>query len=377
MRKQTLRTSAIALGIAAALPATAQEWNVGWGGYMRQYVIFGDNEHKTTMNPGNAQTIATIERSGISQRRDTEIFFKPSVTLENGIKFGVTVELEGDGEGVDESYMTIGSDALGQLILGAENSVGHRMMFGGPTVTSMWTNSGIHGSFIPVKTGGLQAAGSSTTEVGSNNDVMRVSYHTPSLGGLSLGVSYADGGGGNNGNNSGYLTRSKTDNTLSDIMDVAARFNQAFGEADVTLAARYGTAKHNGASKKPMEFGVGLRVGFGAFTIGGSYNDSKRVRAGEDGYSSNHSSDGWSLGMTYDMEGPWKFGIDTYQGEWDDGDTTSVAKVGASRTLGPGVSWDLFALTARSKDNDSSSGGDMIIEEGSGTLFGTAVNLSF
>ena len=46
MKRTTLRTSAIALGIAAALPATAQEWNLGWGGFIHQHVAFGNNEVK-------------------------------------------------------------------------------------------------------------------------------------------------------------------------------------------------------------------------------------------------------------------------------------------------------------------------------------------
>ena len=50
MKRTALRTSAIALGVAAALPATAQEWNLAWGGFMNQHVVFGSTETKTTVN---------------------------------------------------------------------------------------------------------------------------------------------------------------------------------------------------------------------------------------------------------------------------------------------------------------------------------------
>ena len=42
MKKQLLCTSAIALGVAAAAPASAQDWNLDWGGYYSQHIAFGD-----------------------------------------------------------------------------------------------------------------------------------------------------------------------------------------------------------------------------------------------------------------------------------------------------------------------------------------------
>ncbi|MCY4317254.1 MAG: porin [Roseovarius sp.] len=482
MKRTTLRTSAIALGAAVALPATAQEWNVGWGGYMRQYVLFGSTEHKqsgaslpafmdikveygslpsgdsppsltdvtagtaldlsandlaekiyvdaanylnldtapnlgsgSTANKAEDITIVVVEtadadaedgdgngrarveavnksvdRNGGAQRRDTEIHFKPSVTLENGITFGAYVELEGDGAGVDESHMTISSDSLGRFVLGADDSMGKNLMVAAPEVTAFWTDDGIHGSFIPVYTGsGSPAAIASKTEVGGNNDVMRISYMTPSLGGLTLGVSYA-ADNKNNGNNSGYLTKDKANGNLSDILDLGLRFSQSLGEATVTLGARYGTAKQTlvgKADKKPREAGVGVNVGFGAFTLGGSYTDSQRYD--KDG--NDQSSNGFSLGLEYDMDGPWVFGINTHQGEWDNGDEHSIAKIGATRTLGTGVSWDLYAVTAKSERSTSTNvilpgtGGTdeartraiSYMEKASGTLFGTAINLNF
>ena len=578
MRKQVLRTSAIALGVAAALPATAQEWNVGWGGYMRQYVVFGSTEQKTnysktttttydsddisisvsrmgTVDGGdvtgtnplisrsdhkinlvyvaeddwpesfgiqNAGTLdvseddynvrlfnldvtdsdntdangvyilddgnglggndvvkendrvylmgleltedgiesfvealqghtsgvsdihasyagygettifytgdreefekavgaltktsdpeavneAIVDQSGVSQKRDTEIHFKPSVTLENGFTFGAVVELEADntsrgsGAHIDESYMTISSDSLGKFVIGSEVSVGSLMMTSAPGVTAMWTNGGIQGSFLP---GGYKQSGAgyeSAPEVGGARP-MRISYMTPSLGGLTLGVSYASDGNTRN-NDSGYLKTPEGAGDISDIVDIAASFNQSLGEASVTLAARYGTAKQhnygNLADEKPRELGIGLQVEFGAFTIGGSYSDSERFTDTKTELADD-SSDGWSLGAVYDMDGPWKFGIDTYQGEWDNGGKLSISKIGATRNLGPGVNWDLFAVavdrerkmdgmmptreTATETVNGISVAGTATTRYSaktfneSGTLFGTAINLSF
>ena len=240
---------------------------------------------------------------------------------------------------------------------------------------------------------------------------MRVSYHTPSLGGLTLGISYAPDNGTKaddpldpnavkipNGSATSGTQQLKIDDAdipLKDIIDLGVKFEQSLGEANVTLAARYGTGKNNDPEKKnPREIGFGAQVGFGAFTFGGAYADSERGSADK-------SSSGWSLGMAYDMDGPWKFGIETYQGEYDDGDKQGVSKIAASRTLGPGVVWDLYALTASSTQTQGTlnvgyeapvalapgvaakdgSAGINLHSSGKidvdGTLFGTSIKLTF
>ena len=528
MKRTTLRTSAIALGVAAALPATAQEWNLAWGGFMNQHVVFGSTETKTTVSvddlsynvtgdrrsdtsrsdtssgtpqpysttikivsklppgandahqlanttalantagvtdkddfdaalitainavdPTGAGTIGSatniavpdvlylvvgptsigddgmadntdfvtsdatalqtgytdlhkrisavnksIDLSGSGQRRNTEVHFKPSVTLENGITFAARIEFEGDSAaGVDRSYMDISSDSLGMIRIGSHPSMGYGMMVTAPGV-GLPINSGAHPNFIPVSADG--AAYSSTNEVGNNWEAMRVSYMTPSLGGLTVGVSYAaDGrGSGNSANHTGYLTKDKEKGNLSDILDLGLKFSQSLGEANVTLAARYGTGKQTltgKADKKPREAAVGAQVGFGAFTLGAAYADSQRY----DKEGNNQSSSGWSLGASFKPNEAWTFGIETYQGEYDDGDDHSVSKIAASRNLGPGVNWDIYAITAEStttqgsltvgardpKPGDKGAAGITLhstgTTEGSGTIFGTAIKLSF
>ncbi|MCY4206347.1 MAG: porin [Roseovarius sp.] len=517
MKRTTLRTSAIALGVAAAMPATAQEWNLKWGGMMNQHVVFGSTDKKTTVSvndlsmtlsgnrvdtePGDgedrtafeagkytaeilfvesvtpeitaaagaspnvfvlpvaaggldtlgeiggaladadtsttgnkitaylpitataitdgevtngvftelhkqiAAVNSSVDMSGNGQRRNTEVHFKPSVTLENGITFAAQIELEADSAGVDRSYMEISSDSLGKITLGSHPSMGYGMIVAAPGV-GLGINSGAHPNFIPVgsQTG---AAYSSNNEVGGNWEAMRVSYMTPSLGGLTIGVSYAaDGrGNGNSANHTGYLLNDPSgpmrrnngtlkSGDLSDIMDIGASFTQSMGEINFTLAARYGTGKQEGYDKKPRESAIGAQVGFGSFKIGGAYADSQRP-AGKD-------SEGWSLGASFKPNEAWTFGIETYQGEYDNGDDHSVSKIAASRNLGPGVDWDIYAITAEStttqgslvvgykssqtavsgvRDGREGTAGTRLTSsgktEGSGTIFGTAIKLKF
>ena len=82
MKKHLLSTSAIALGLVAA-PASAQEWNLDWGGYMNQHVAFADVSGTAVAAAG-----AAFDGDGVGFHSNSEIHFTPSVTLDNGLTFG-------------------------------------------------------------------------------------------------------------------------------------------------------------------------------------------------------------------------------------------------------------------------------------------------
>src|SRR3546814_20814614 len=56
-------------------------------------------------------------------KSDTEIWFDGSTVLDNGIEFGVNVQLEGnsDSDQIDESFLTV-AGWFGKVIVGSENS---------------------------------------------------------------------------------------------------------------------------------------------------------------------------------------------------------------------------------------------------------------
>ncbi|MEQ8294383.1 MAG: porin [Roseovarius sp.] len=399
MKKQLLCTSAIALGIAAA-PAAAQEWNLDWGGYMNQHVAFGDiSTNLANFGVGGQDW----EGDGLSLHQTSEIIFTPNVTLDNGMTFGINIQLEGENVGarIDETYMSISSDTFGRLDLGAENSAGYKSMVGAPSVTSMYINSPSTSAFIPftgydaalsafaatpvnlVTLPFRQAGISSYTEVGGNNDVSRITYYTPDFNGLTIGVSYAAQGAINAA--SSYSVDKNT--VLSDIFDIGVNYSNSFGATDITLAARWGTGDTPSLVAGASDFetwGVGFQVGFNNITIGGSWaendNDETLITSGV----GLGDSEGWSFGVTYDAAGAWAFEALTYQSETDivagGADTgfrtdREAYKIGASRTLGPGVDWDIY-LVHETRDVNvpvAQFGGDEI----EGTLLGTAINLSF
>ncbi|SLN37594.1 hypothetical protein PEL8287_01809 [Roseovarius litorisediminis] len=363
MKKQLLSTSAIALGIAMAAPASAQDWNMDWGGYQRAGVGYADV----------SGTLATgMDLDGIDVFQSGEIHFTPSVTLDNGLTFGVNIQLEGatSGDTIDETYITISGDNLGTITIGSENSEGYRMSVGAPEATLMFINSPSVSAFIPFSaalTAGNQfrtAMISTYTEVGGNNDSQRISYRTPSFNGFQVGVSYARDT--SQEFSSGIDTNAA--GVLSDIFDVAVAYSATVGTADVALSARWGTGDVAGAAPvggTAETWGLGASVGFNGITIGGSYGENDNPGTVND-------VNGWSLGATFDAPGPWTFGLSTYQGESDapgSQEEYTAYKLGASRSLGTGVSWDIYVVDVEAKNT---AGADV-----DGTAVGTTINLSF
>ena len=365
MKKQLLSTSAIALGVAMAAPASAQEWDVSWGGFAG--TGFGYADVGGTLNVGS-------DRDGIDVFQTSEIIFTPSVTLDNGLTFGMNIQLESFGsvgDQIDESYMTISGDSLGTITIGSENSEGYRMMVGAPVVTSMWINSPSVSAFIPFSlaltagNGFRTAMISSYTEVGTspqNNDAERISYRTPSFNGFQVGVSYARDGFQDNFS---AATDTNVIGTLNDIFDIGVSYSGSFGGTDLTLAGRWGQGDVTGAAGDAETWGIGINVGFGGVTVGGSYTENDNPGTALD-------VSGWSLGASFDTAGPWSFALSTYQGESDapgSMEEYQAYKLGASRDLGPGVDLDIYAIQLEAQNP---AGMDI-----DGTVIGTQINLSF
>ncbi|MGK7652291.1 porin [Roseovarius sp. B08] len=366
MKKQLLCTSAIALGVAAA-PASAQDWNLDWGGFFQQHIAYADV---------GGTGVGASDFDGIQMLTNAEIIFTPNITLDNGMTFGINVQMEalnggGGTDGIDESYMSISSDTFGRIDAGYENSAGYKMMVGAPQVGSMAINSPSASAFIPFDGaydggggGNFRQAGlSSYTEVAGNNDVARISYYTPSFSGFTAGISYAPSGAGNAQN----IFPVDRNVGLVDIFDLGVNYSQSFGTTDITLAARWGTGDLQGAGSDPETWGVGFQVGFSGFTFGASYAENSNP--------GNFDEEGYSVGVAYDAAGPWTFGLEAYLGEIEDGsavthDDYEFYKLAANRDLGPGVSWTTYLLYGETTDGPTGSSID-------GTAIGTAINLSF
>ena len=146
MKKILLGTSALALAGAFASPAASAEWSMRVGGYMEQYVAYATSDANFSG-----------DFDGIDSKQDAEIWFLPSITLDNGIRIGANIQLEAEqsGDQIDESYVQI-KGSFGEVLIGSENSAGYKMHYAAPNAAIISLNSPSTGDYI-AWTGGLDS----------------------------------------------------------------------------------------------------------------------------------------------------------------------------------------------------------------------------
>ena len=366
MKKVLLSTTALALAGAMMQPANAAEWNVRVGGYMEQYVGYADVDIDFISGDFN----------GIDSKQDAEIHFVPSITLDNGLKFGANIQLECNtgGDQIDESYMFI-KGSFGEILLGSENSAGYKMGYVAPDVTFLNVNSGSLTFFIPFSgtVGGVSVGddvfrrtlGTTALENEGNNDSQRITYFTPRFAGLQVGVSYArDGLQDTN-------VQIDEDSALANIFDVGANYVQTFGDFNIAVSGRYGTATAPGPN--PDIWSAGINLGFGGFLVGGSY--AEQNDAGTE------NGEAWDLGVSY-TTGPWGVSFTYMHGENVDDENPFADEeldqflLGASYTIAKGVVFNAYGAYVEF-DEEVSDGGGGSGDDVEAWVIGTAIKLSF
>ncbi|MDT8343567.1 MAG: porin [Thermohalobaculum sp.] len=377
MKKVLLSTSAIALAGAFASSASAADWNVRVGGYMEQYVAYADS---------NVDGISGEEFGGVDSKQDNEIWFIPSITLDNGIKFGANVQLEGltGSDQIDESYMFI-QGAFGEVLLGSENSAGYKMQYAAPDVSFINVNSGSTTAFIPFS--GTATGRGTTVNVGDDlfrgtlfttylendriNDAQRITYFTPRFAGFQVGASYArDGQQDSN-------AQVNLDGTVGDYVDLGANYVNSFGDFDVALSARWGKG-FNESAADPEVYGFGANLGFAGVTVGGSW--------AEQNDSTDNNSDGvaWDAGVSYET-GPWGFSFTYFNGENTDDENAALGAdeenqqylLAAKYTLAKGVDLHGYAAYVDFEEDLGDGGLGTAGNDVDGFIIGTGVKISF
>jgi outer membrane protein OmpU len=372
MKKVLLGTSAIALASAFASPAAAAEWDVRVGGYSNQAIGYGSS---------NFSHFSTIDGDydGVDVLSNTEVFFLPTITLDNGVKFGMNIQLEGNtsGDQIDESYMHI-TGSFGTVDIGSENSAGYKMTYAAPSVAKVPVDSGSMSAWIPFNIGGDQlfrgTLGSAYLENDTNNDAQRITYYTPRVAGFQVGASYARDA------KQDSSSATDVDTVVHDFFDVGANYVNSFGGVDIAISGRYGTASRSHGDD-PEVWAVGGQLGYMGFKIGGLYGEQN-----DDGYSDGNV---WTAGASY-TTGPWAFSVEYIEGENVDNDVSVATnefycgtghlcfdeqykawEVAANYTLAKGVT--LFGFGAYVDfDEDFSNEQDV-----NGFVIGTGVGLSW
>lgn len=321
MKRTLLATTALAaVGVlAAAQPASAAEkLQVEVGGYMNQWFGYAENDDS--------------DLSNFDQKHDTEIHFTGSTTLDNGIEFGINVQLEGSTEAdqIDESYLFV-EGTFGRVLLGQENSA-HYLMHYAPVNYAVGTNESSDGVFdwIPNTTGSNNFDGCmvSTFCRAGDNDSNKITYFTPRFAGFQFGASYIpefDKG-----------DDQPDDSLYNNGLSFGLNYDQKFGDIRAQASLGYMTANAPDGGDDDLEMGnIGLRLGFGAFTAAAS---AARIFEGDGVF--DQETFVWTAGLAW-AQGPLGVSAQYFTSEGDDpagGEDEYEAIVLSSKyTLAPGI----------------------------------------
>ena len=321
MKKILIASSALVAVAFVGQAQASEPIKLSVGGYMNQWAGFADQE--------------VGDRNNAFQS-DTEIHFKGSTTLDNGIEVGAVVELEGEtsSDQIDEQYLYV-SGNFGRIEMGKNDSAADSMQIVAPAVgpvgvndgdLDIWVNSYLIDTTVP------------------NGDQNRVTYFTPSFSGFRAGVSFADDSGKNgsfdknvsNGAIGGLHsdTSGSGDNIVSGALEYMGDFN-GISLGVSAIGENWG---------EDNLVGGGLNVGFGNFTVGGSYSHTDDDYGFSEGSRNPDDTDQFDVGVSYEMDAAavsLTYGYAEY-GNGSRGNGTgeiSTADLGLAYTLGAGVAW--------------------------------------
>jgi len=367
--KKTLLASTALVG-AALLAAPANAGTVGSKDAMSVSLMgtlwFSVSMYDEDVSAGNGRGY----RFGVNE---SEIHVKAQNTADNGITYGVMVELSAgaaDGTAADEAYAFLESDSWGRLELGDQDDATNRMRFGsqnahkglGGPVGGLGSNLTLFNGF-----GGEGMGARADWDNNTTSDDTKATYFTPRFSGFQLGASLTPDSGIVSG--TGGLLDTDNDGDFENVVSLGANYVGKFDEVGVGLSivGQFGDDEDAaGAEGEDLSiWGVGGKVNFAGFSLGAHYSDFgetaitvANARAGADAGSV------WSVGVGY-QAGPWGVSAWYTDHEKDNANTspagalnTELTRIGfgAGYTVAPG--WLLRAdLEFMSHDNISNGTG--------------------
>jgi len=325
MKNTLLTTSALVMTAGSAFAAD-NAVNVKVGGFFNSTVAISSVDADVAV-PGS-------DFDGIDVHTNAEIIFKPSLTLDNGIKIGAEVQ--------------------------------YKMTVNAPSVSAVGAHSSSLTAFVPYGGFGNDifrgTLGTVNVENLGNNDANRLTYFTPRFGGLQFGVSYANDAGQGNG-----AVNTNAAGTVSDIFDLGLNYGGSFGGVDIDASARWGTASVAGGEDATI-YGAGLKFGFSGFSIGASF--------AEQDDSVNSDGTAYDVGIGY-ASGPMSYSLTYFSGENVDNDNVAFDETLDTIILAAKYkvhkNFSVSAFIANTDFEEEAAGGNEV----DGTVLGVSAHFSF
>ena len=360
MKRVMLGTTALVAVGGIAMPAFAQEKiSIGVGGYMQQWFGYTDQDDSDLdreFNPANV-------------RQEGEIHFTGETTLDNGLTFGVNVQLEAitQSDQIDETFLFIQGN-FGRILIGAENSAPYLMSYAAP-YAGLGVNSPNFFQFEPHPESGASTSG----YLNEASDANKITYFTPRFAGFQLGVSYAPNIDERGGDRQTFgLNTDEDPGDFNHVIGLGLNYVESFNSFDIALSggAELANLEKQTAADDRRDYeaySAGINLGYAGLTVGGSISYSNTGRKDPD-------DEGWfyDAGITYET-GPWLFGatyshsVRDYEG--DGKDTRDLYEVGVKYKLSPGVTVG-SAIQYMDSETDHGAFDDKIDGFGGGMFLG-------
>ena len=331
MKKVLLGSTAfVGAAMMFAAPALA-EWEVSYSGFLKAEGWIGD------------QDVDTKKPRGYSFGNDDfEFQIKAKNTSDNGLTYGVTLEIENDFAS-DEAYLYFGGD-WGQITLGAQDGATDAMPYSGDF--SLTATGGYDGGLSAAYD--FQSSSNSGPDLTADTgDSAKIIYRSPRFSGVQLQVNYApDGQQGNSGDSEiGPGTPGNDDFPAGDddVFQIGVNFVDTINGVDIGIGGAYSTSTpgegHDVGEEDTEGVHVGLNIGFSGFTVGGSYGDNFDSGCDTADGSSCDGGDFWEVATGYGA-GPFTIGVGFFHSERDTGsrtDEVDIFSVTGKYSLAPGL----------------------------------------
>lgn len=321
MRKYLLATTALVGACAVASHASA---DVSVSAFSQFYVNYADDD-------------ADVQDWDFAT--NTEIHFKGSNTADNGIEYGLYIEVEadeGDTSNIDENNLFI-SGGFGRVELGNQDGAADKF---GTHGSSVGTTMGMVGSPTFAGWNGLENGGAATTsDVNDSSDDTKITYYTPNVSGFQAGVSFVPT------DTTGKSTNSAGIGGYENMIELGASYTAKFDGGSVKISAAYVNADATTGTDIDS-YGAGVLVGFGPVKAAIGYAQV------EGGTTDRETMD---FGVSY-SSGPFLVSFNSVVSEDDgSGDEFSGFSVGAKYTVAPGWSTSIGVMFG---DSDRSGTAD-------------------
>lgn len=356
MKKILLAGTAI-LGVAFLAQPASAEMTVKLGGYVNIGAGFFDHDYQTTAD------------NDFDFDNEVEVHVRADGKADNGLLYGVKIELETGGTNynadgrtfrTDEANLYIGG-SWGRLELGDDDGASDALAIATPLPGIAFTDQGDRF--------GDPASAGDFLKVNDSSDSTKITYYTPTFSGFRAGVSFAP-----ETREGDQVELTDGLNTYDNWVEGGVQYKGEFSgigiAGSVTVSSAEGNGTHAGTAVDDFtSWQVGATFSYAGFSLGGGYvdfDDSIMSLNNANGLGLDRRVDhAWNVGATY-ANGPFAVGVAYAAAEFAtfDYDTWLIE---ADYTVAPGMT---VGIAYRPYNIDPTGGGDL---DGYTLILGTRV----